>query len=140
MQLFVAPIRQEKSMGCWHAAARMLYAYKNRACIDPLPSVYANNMGLSDHKFTLLAQSVGLKTIPHVSQTYDWSFIDHLLQLYGPIWAAGMWNGVPHVIVITGVSPDGTLYINDPADGLIHLRDIGWFNDRIAKDVAVPMT
>jgi len=44
-----------------------------------------------------------LQTIPQVNQSYDWSFIDDLLRNYGPIWAAGDWNGAPHIIVITGV-------------------------------------
>jgi len=135
----VPQIRQEKSMACWHAAARMLYGYKRQASIDPLASTYASNSGISAAQFISLARSVGLDTIPPVNQSYDWTFIDNLLRLYGPIWAAGMWNGAPHIIVITGVSEDGTLYLNDPADGLAHVRDMGWFNAKISKDVQIPM-
>ena len=140
MQLIGVPqIRQENSMSCWHAAARMLYAYKRRASIDPLPSTYANNTGISTAQFISLARSVGLQTAPQVNQTYTWAFIDNLLRLYGPIWAAGRWNGFPHIIVITGVTADGTLYVNDPADGMSHVHDMGWFNEKIAQDVAIPM-
>jgi Papain-like cysteine protease AvrRpt2 len=140
MQLIAVPqIRQEKSMACWHAAARMLYGYKRRSCIDPLPSAYAKNTGISGRQFITLAQSVGLKTVPPVTATYDWTFIDNLLHFYGPIWAAGIWNGAPHVIVVTGVSADGTLYAIDPADGMLHVHDMTWFNERIAKDVGIPM-
>jgi hypothetical protein len=35
-------IMQEKdSNSCRHAAARMLYGYRKRACIHPLPDTYA---------------------------------------------------------------------------------------------------
>jgi hypothetical protein len=117
----------------------MLYEYKRLACIDPLPSVYAKNAGIQAKQFVSLARSVGLQTVPQVSQTYNWTFVDNLLRTYGPIWAAGMWNGFRHVIVFTGVSADGTLYINDPADGMLHIHDMAWFNERIAKDVQIPM-
>ena len=140
MQLLGVPqIRQEKSMACGHAAARMLYGYKRRACIDPLPATYARNTGISAQMFVLLARSVGLQTVPRVSQTYDWTFMDNLLHFYGPIWAAGMWNGFPHIIVVTGVDADGTLYVNDPADGMPHVHNMTWFNERIAKEAQIPM-
>lgn len=135
----VPSIRQEKSMSCWHAAARMLYGYKRRACIDPLPGTYSANTGLSASKFVQLAKSVGLRTIPQVNMTHNWTFIDNLLRRYGPVWAAGRWNGVPHVIVITGVDESGRLYFNHPANGFMHIRDMGWFNTRIATEVAIPM-
>lgn len=139
MRLFGVPmIYQDKSMSCWHAAARMLYAYRRLACIDPLPGKFAANTGIKAREFIQLAQSVGLKTLPQVNMSYDWTFIDTALRFYGPIWAAGIWNGLPHIIVITGVDPDGTLYVNDPALGLRH-HDMGWFNARISADVPIPM-
>jgi hypothetical protein len=139
MRLYGVPlIRQEKSMSCWHAAARMLYGYKRLACIDPLPNKYATNAGINAREFIRLAQSVGLKTLPRVNMSFDWRFIDDLLRYRGPIWAAGRWNGFPHIVVITGVDQDGTLYVNDPALGL-QKRNMGWFNERISTDVPIPM-
>ena len=126
-------------MACWHAAARMLYGYKRQACIDPLPATYAHNTGIEAQNFVLLARSVGLQTVPRVRQTYDWRFVEDLLHFYGPIWAAGRWNGFPHIIVVTGVSEDGTLYLNDPADGMPHVQNMKWFNDRIASEAPIPM-
>jgi hypothetical protein len=117
----------------------MLYGHKKLACIDPLPSSYQSNAGLSASNFIKLAKAVGLRTLPRVNMSYDWTFLDDLLRRYGPIWAAGMWNGVPHIIVITGVDSNGTLYVNDPAFGTPQLRDLGWFNSKIAKDVPIPM-
>jgi hypothetical protein len=132
-------IRQEKLNSCWHASARMLYGYKKLACTHPLPNAYSKDRGLSASSFVELAKTVGLSTLPRVNMSCDWTFVDETLRHHGPIWAAGMWNGAPHIIVITGVDSNGTLYVNDPAFGTPQVRDIGWFNARIAKDVPVPM-
>jgi hypothetical protein len=132
-------IRQEKFNSCWHASARMLYGYKKLACIHPLPASYDRNRGLTASKFVELARAVGLKSLPRVNMSYDWTFVDEVIRRRGPIWAAGMWNGFPHIVVFTGVDPDGTLYVNDPAFGTPQVRNMEWFNDRIAKDVAIPM-
>lgn len=132
-------IHQEKSMACWHASARMIYEYKRRACADPLPDTYTSNTGITANDFIRLAKALGLQTLPKVSTTYNWTFIDSMLRRYGPIWAAGNWNGAPHIIVVTGADSDGTLYVNDPAFYMPQTRDIEWFNERIATEVPVPM-
>src|SRR5438477_46448 len=59
MLLHVLCIKQEKRNSCWHAAARMLYGYKRRQCIDPLPNTYQANAGLRAENFITLARSVG---------------------------------------------------------------------------------
>jgi len=125
-------------MVCWHAAARMLYGYRRQACVDPLPDKYRDNQGISAREFIKLAQSVGLKTLPQVNMSYNWTFIDNLLRHSGPIWAAGCWNGPPHIVVLTGVDENGTLYVNDPALGAV-VHDMAWFNARIATEVPMPM-
>jgi hypothetical protein len=138
MDLKVPLIIQDKPMACWYAGAQMLYAYK-RASIDPLHNVYVDDKGIRPSQFIDLAAAAGLKTIPRVNQTYDWTFIDSLLKAYGPIWAAGYWYGSPHVIVITGVDSGGALLINDPGFASPQFRDMGWFNKHIATDVPIPM-
>jgi|SRR5271165_619775 len=95
-------IQQQKPMACWYASAQMLFAYKQQS-IDPMDPKYLADTGITATEFLTLAKSTGLQTIPQVNQSYDWSFIDDLLRNYGPIWAAGDWNGAPHIIVITGV-------------------------------------
>lgn len=132
-------IMQERQMNCWHASARMLYGYRNSACINPLPQDYENNQGLTAAQFIDLARDLGLQTLPQVNQTFSWRFINDNLGAYGPIWAAGQWNGVNHIVVISGVDEDGTLYVNDPAFGTPVVRDMPWFNARIDKNVPVPM-
>lgn len=139
MRLDVMHIKQEKQMNCWHASARMLYGYRNSACINPLPADYESNQGLTAEQFIDLARDIGLDTLPQVNQTFSWLFIDNNLGAYGPIWAAGQWNGVNHIVVITGVDEDDTLYVNDPAFGDPVVRNMAWFNTRIDKDVPVPM-
>ena len=139
MRLDVPHIRQERQNNCWHASARMLYAYRNRASIHPLPQRYDDNQGITAQQFIDLASAMGLQMLPLVNQSFSWQFIDDRLQRCGPIWAAGQWNGVNHIVVITGVDEDGTLYVNDPAFGSPVTRDMAWFNARIDKNVAVPM-
>ena len=139
MRLDVMHIMQERQMNCWHASARMLYGYKRAACINPLPQEYEDNQGLTAAQFIDLARDLGLETLPQVNQTFSWRFIDDNLGAYGPIWAAGQWNGVNHIVVISGVDENGTLYVNDPAFGTPVVRDMAWFNARIDKNVPIPM-
>ena len=139
MRLDVMHIMQEKQNNCWHASARMLYGYRKSACINPLPQEFTNDQGLQPEQFIALARDLGLDTLPHVNQSFSWRFIDDNLQYYGPIWAAGQWNGVNHIVVITGVDENGTLYVNDPAFGASVVRDMAWFNAKIDKNVDIPM-
>ena len=139
MRLNVMHIMQERQMNCWHASARMLYGYRNSACINPLPQDYESNQGLTAEQFIDLARDLGLQTLPQVNQSFSWRFIDDNLRSYGPIWAAGQWNGVNHIVVMTGVDEDGTLYVNDPAFGAPVIRTMAWFNARIDKNVPIPM-
>lgn len=139
MRLNVMHIMQERQNNCWHASARMLYGYRNQACIHPLPAEYDDNQGIEASEFIDLARDMDLETLPQVNQSFSWRFIDDTLQNYGPIWAAGQWNGLNHIVVITGVDSDGKLYVNDPAFGLPVVRDMSWFNARIDKNVSIPM-
>lgn len=139
MRLDVMHIMQERQNSCWHASARMLYGYKRNACIHPLPSEYDDDQGIQAEEFINLARELGLETLPQVNQTFSWMFIDNNLASYGPIWAAGQWNGVNHIIAVTGVDEDDTLYVNDPAFGNPVVRNMSWFNARIDKNVPIPM-
>jgi hypothetical protein len=139
MELDVPHFPQDHAMDCWHASARMLFAFKHRASVHPLPASYAANTGLTAAQFIDLAKEMGLTTTPRVNQSYSWRYIDDMLRTQGPIWAAGLWNGAPHIVVITGVDPGGLITVNDPAFPAPVVRDIAWFNDKIAKDVDIPM-
>lgn len=139
MRLNVDHIMQERQNSCWHASARMLFGYKRQACIHPLPDDYDADKGITAEQFINLAGDMGLDTLPQVNQTFSWLFFDSNLASVGPIWAAGQWNGVNHIIVVTGVDDDDTLYVNDPAFGAPVIRSVGWFNARIDKNVPIPM-
>ena len=125
-------------MACWHASARMLAAWK-QATIDPLNSKYEADSGITAAEFIKLATAAGLRTIPKVNQSYDWRFLDELLTKYGPVWAAGDWNGAPHIIGVTGVDSTGLLIVNDPAFSSPQSRNMGWFNEHIDTTVDIPM-
>lgn len=141
MKLSVPHIPQERDYSCWHASARMLYAFKKSACIHPLPKIWAraNFQGIFAHEFIDLARAVGLRTLPQVNQSLGWQFLDESLGRYGPLWAAGQWNGYGHIIVITGVDVGGRVFVNDPAFPSPVERNMGWFNEKIDKSVDIPL-
>ncbi len=132
-------IRQEMAMSCWHASARMLWAWRHLQSIHPLPAVYTRNAGLTPAGFVRLATALGLQSVPEINMSYTSGAVDRLLRNYGPLWAAGYWYGAPHIIVITGVDADGTLYVNDPGHPVARVHDMGFFNQKIAADVANPI-
>lgn len=134
----VPVIIQEKEMSCWHASARMIWAFKYQQSIHPLSQTYQANGGLSPAQFVRLAQTLGLESVPEINMSYSWMGIAELLRRHGPLWAAGYWYGFPHIIVVTGVAPDGTLYVNDPGSGR-RVHDVGFFNEKIAADVRNPI-
>ncbi len=138
-RLTVSHFPQEKPNSCWHAAARMLYAFRNSACLHPLPKTWSDDQGIQPEDFIKLAKAVGLKTLPKVNQSFSWGFLEMALTTYGPLWAAGQWNGVNHIVVITGVDAGGRVFVNDPALPSPVTRDMGWFNERIDKNVDIPL-
>lgn len=139
MKLKVAHIQQERANSCWHASARMLYGFKKHASIHPLPETWVNDQGIQPEEFINLASELGLETLPKVNKCYNWTFLNKLLTTYGPIWAAGQWNGFNHIVVITGVDASGRVFVNDPAFPSPVLRNMKWFNERIDKNVDVPL-
>ncbi len=138
IRLNVPLIRQERSMSCWHAAARMLWAYRNKQSIHPLPDVYDANVGLQISEISSLASSLGLFAVPSIPDFFTTSDIASLLHNYGPLWAAGNWYGAPHAIVVTGINSNGELFVNDPGTGL-QQHDILWFNNRLYFNLDIPM-
>ncbi|MEX1187912.1 MAG: papain-like cysteine protease family protein [Bacteroidia bacterium] len=131
-------IKQEKSMSCWHASARMLWAFKYRQSFNPLGHIYAANTGISAPKFVTLARTVGLESVHQINMSYTWSILADLLTRHGPLWAAGYWYRSPHIVVITGVEPSGRIHVNDPA-GVRRIWDMRFFNEKIASDVHNPL-
>jgi len=134
----VPVIIQENTMSCWHASVRMIWASKKYQSIDPLPSIYSSNSGLNPDNFIDLANQYGLKSVPEVNESYSGQKISTLLSEHGSLWVAGRWDGVEHIIVVTGITSEGNIIINDPAIGS-RIENVKWFNERIASDVDNPI-
>ena len=128
---------EQTPQSCWHDAARMLYQYKHRSDINPLGPTYMLNNGLSAAGFIQLAQTIGLRPIV-APALITVQYLGEQLTKYGPLWAAGTWNGPNHVVVITGVDSAGNVFVNDPASALPVKRTIQWFDQRLYRvaDVA----
>jgi len=131
-------IRQEKQMSCWHASARMLWGFKYKQSINPLKKLYKTNNGIAPKEFVKLAKTLGLESVKNVNMSFSWSALAELLRRHGPLWVAGYWYGPAHIIVVTGVAPDGKLYLNDPA-GAKKTENLTFFNTKIAKKVPNPI-
>ncbi len=138
IRLNVPMIYQEKQASCWHASARMLWAYRNRQSIHPLPADYDADMGLQPNDFSRLALTLGLYAVPFLPNYFTARYLANLLQSLGPLWVAGEWYGFPHIIVVTGANSNGNILVNDPDTGP-RQHDILWFNSRIHSHLSIPM-
>jgi len=136
-------IPQDLDHACWYASAQMLIQWRQdrthsteAAFSDPseVPAAelaHLANDGLSFRENVHFATLLGLQPVPRMTPTEDTIF--DWLQNYGPIWAAGKfveyvrntgkhgklrkggsWISSGHAVVITGISPEFGLNINDP--------------------------
>ncbi len=125
-------IAQDKSGSCWHAAAKMIWAFKYKQSINPLPKVYEENKGL---RYTYqvghpqLAEELGMENIPDCPMSLTPQGLSTLLKKCGPLWTAGAWWGAAHVIVTTGIDDKGVIYVNDPNGGAKRFLNIRLFNE-----------
>jgi ABC-type bacteriocin/lantibiotic exporter with double-glycine peptidase domain len=144
MQLNVPYIRQTGDWDCWHAAIRMIYAYKRRASPNPSPALYQADAGLPGNcaSVAAMAKDAGLKPLP--TQPVTAAQLEALLKQYGPLWLPLQGKG-NHVVVLTGIEvATGKIYINDPAaptnpgqQANQKERDMRWFNQYFAKSVGM---
>jgi ABC-type bacteriocin/lantibiotic exporter with double-glycine peptidase domain len=139
VKLKVPLLAQEKSMCCWHTSAMMIWLYwqgqsGRQGPMNTLTPVYTANTGLYPQSFITLAQTVGLRQL---AASNNWSNADlfRALRDSGPIWCAGHWYGVGHVIVLTGVD-GGTVYLNDPDGAHQKTGTLAWFNEKLASNLA----
>ena len=88
-------------------------------------------MNLAD--FARLAATEGLKTVQGTTGNFSARQLELVLQRSGPIWCAGRWDGVPHIVVLTGVD-DKSVYVNDPNPSRRQrVETLGWFNTRLDR-------
>lgn len=136
IQLDVPVVAQAKANSCWHASASMIWLYwqqhgKGAGPMNTVASAYdiADTTPLSGAEFITLAQKVGLNRLPTKNHHSRWEIAKYLRK-QGPIWAAGLWFGVGHAIVLTGIHGD-TVYFNDPDQGVKKTGTVKWFNEKL---------
>tara|TARA_B100000315_G_scaffold20387_1_gene18008 strand:+ start:385 stop:756 length:372 start_codon:yes stop_codon:yes gene_type:complete len=100
-----------------------------------LPDKWNANTGINLNDFIRLAQVEGLVSIRSPILILREQQLEVLLRNKGPIWCAGRWDGVPHIVVLTGVE-NGKVYINDPSPikGR-RVETLAWFNQKLDKHV-----
>jgi hypothetical protein len=125
-------IPQDKSNACWLASSSMMETWRtgtHYSLSDTLKvldasgtsfsTIYNNDQGLSFANYNIITQTLGLTQLPAASYTIE--YLTSILN-NGPIMAVIMYSSssnIAHMIVITGISGDGTpegtnLQINDP--------------------------
>ncbi len=131
---------QTKLMSCWHAAAKMIWAFKYKSSINPLSQLYENDTGITNPEFSTLAQELGFESIKTINLSYSTEGLEQLLRLHGPLWVAGNWSqGDPHVVVITGIDSKGLIHVNDPAFHIEKVYTIEYFNANIGSTAENPI-
>jgi hypothetical protein len=129
-------ITQHGFMACWYAAACMVSYYYRPGPRLGLPKTWQADKGLTLTAVNSLAAVEGLKIIfkPVVGLTCD--TIANLLQIHGPIWAAGHYfDGNPsasHAIVITGVQSN-LIFYNDPWEPKEKKKSVEWIDKNILR-------
>ena len=136
LKMDVPTLAQELSDCCWHTSAMMIWQYWQRqhgraGPMNTVAPVYAANTGISAQGFITLAKTVGLVALPN-QNTFSNEDLFKLLRANGPIWSAGHWYGVGHIIVLTGVD-GGSVFFNDPDGGVKKTETLEWFNKKLAN-------
>ena len=127
---------QEKANCCWHTAAYMIWLYwqgqtKRQGPMNTVAPSYeiADTVPLPYSGWITLAKKFGLVQLP-VKNQHTEADLHGYLRDHGPVWSAGLWFGVGHAIVLTGI--DGsTVYFNDPDGGVAKKGTAKWFNEKL---------
>ncbi|MEO0822070.1 MAG: papain-like cysteine protease family protein [Pseudomonadota bacterium] len=134
VKLDVPMVTQQRNMSCWYASACMVAYYHIIGPREGLPEKWKQNNGITVPEFINLAKAEGLQSIKTPKDKLTDSQLEVFLRNYGPFWCAGYWDGVPHIVVLTGVEA-GKVYINDPAPSKKQrVETIGWFNQKLARE------
>ena len=135
VKLDVPLVTQLRSMSCWYASVCMVAYFREAGPRLGLPEKWKANNGIQIKDFIALAQAEGLKVVTSPTSNLTEQQLTVLLRNNGPIWCAGRWDGVPHIVVLTGVE-NGQVYINDPnpARGR-RVESLAWFNQKLDKHV-----
>ncbi|MBN3752027.1 hypothetical protein G3N95_03680 [Paraburkholderia sp. Tr-20389] len=139
IKLDVPLLAQEKPNCCWHTAAMMIWLYHQHQThrqgpMNTVPEAYAraDTQPLYWAEFITLARNVGMTGLP-MANNYSVEALTQMLTQSGPLWCCGYWYGPCHVIVLTGVEP-GTVFLNDPDQGVKKTNTISWFNQNLQSN------
>jgi len=137
-KISVPLVKQTKSDTCWHASSLMIWQYwqlktGRSGPMNTLSPHWVGNQAIEPIDFINLARKVGLKSLP-TKASYTGVELDTILKKHGPIWCAGYWYGVGHIVVLTGVDAQ-TVFINDPDGGKPKMEKLTWFNDKLAGNL-----
>ena len=130
IKLVVPLVTQKLSNECWYASMCMVAYYRVAGPRLGLPQVWKENKGLYTYDFIKLAKTEGMKSILTPTNDLSSAQLETLLRNYGPLWCAGEWDGVGHVVVLTGVE-GGQVFINDPSPYKNkRVESVQWFNEK----------
>lgn len=131
---------QQKPNSCWHASSLMIWWYwqqngKGAGPMNTMSGAYdaADTKGIGPSQFITLAEKVGMYKLPVKNQHTEEDLFSYL-RAGGPVWCAGFWFGVGHIIVLTGVG-GGKVYFNDPDQGVKKEGTVKWFNEKLANQL-----
>ncbi|MBT0956686.1 hypothetical protein IV417_04760 [Alphaproteobacteria bacterium KMM 3653] len=120
-------------MSCWYASACMVAYYRSPGPRQGLPAKWAANTGITLADFSSLAAAEGLKSLLTPAADLTENQLETILANNGPIWSAGFWDGVGHIVVLTGVDK-GRVFINDPSPTVgAREESLAWYNAKLAK-------
>jgi len=140
IKLDVPLVAQGKPNSCWNASANMVWLYSQGKTGRQGPMMThqdaydrADVSGITPQEFVTLAKNVGMKTLP-LKNTHSKEDLYNYLNSHGPVWCAGYWFGVGHIVVLTGVD-SGTVFFNDPDGGVTKEGTLAWFNSKLASNI-----
>jgi ABC-type bacteriocin/lantibiotic exporter with double-glycine peptidase domain len=135
VKLDVPLVTQQRSMSCWYASVCMVAYYRVQGPRLGIPERWEANHGIQIRDFVTLAMNEGLLAIRAPVANLTEQQLEVFLRNNGPIWCAGRWDGVPHIVVLTGVDR-GNVYINDPSPSRGRRAEtLAWFNSRLDRHV-----
>jgi hypothetical protein len=130
--LDVPLIGQQRRDTCWRAASLMLARFRSRAPGPGIPEAEAAGRALQPSEFVTMARADGLRPSQLPTAHYGPAYMSSALRIQGPLWAAGNFDFVNHVIVVTGVEDDGALFFNDPYGPNERTETLDWFNRHLS--------
>ncbi len=135
VKLNVPMVTQKRQMSCWYASACMVAYYRQAGPRLGLPEKWKANNGIKVSDFIKLAQAEGLKSVQSPAIALTEQQLEVVLRNCGPVWCAGMWDGLPHIVVLTGVE-NGKVFINDPSPSKKQrVETLAWFNEKLCNNI-----